>query len=47
MPVLTAALRVIKYFEGAGFVRQRELDMSHKKAALMRVTREAWEAPCL
>ncbi|KAI9806781.1 MAG: hypothetical protein M1825_006239 [Sarcosagium campestre] len=37
----------IRYLEEAGFHKEREVAFPHKQAALMRIRREAWEAPAL
>ncbi|KAI9827273.1 MAG: hypothetical protein M1832_005411 [Thelocarpon impressellum] len=39
--------RFIKYLHEAGFHREKEVAFPHKQSALMRVRREAWEAPSL
>ncbi|KAI9673190.1 MAG: hypothetical protein M1817_003053 [Caeruleum heppii] len=39
--------RFIDYLQQAGFYKEKEVTFPHKQSALMRIKREAWEAPAL
>lgn len=39
--------RFISYLQEAGFHKEKEITFPHKQAALMKITREAWDAPTL
>lgn len=45
--LLIAGNRFISYLHSVGFYKEREIAFSFKQAALMKVKREAWEAPAL
>ncbi|KAF2159698.1 hypothetical protein M409DRAFT_60621 [Zasmidium cellare ATCC 36951] len=40
-------VKLRKYCEELGFYREKELSMPHKQANLMKIKREAWEAPAI
>ncbi|EME45393.1 hypothetical protein DOTSEDRAFT_61925 [Dothistroma septosporum NZE10] len=40
-------VKLRKYCEEAGFYREREVSLPHKQSNLMKIRREAWEAPAL
>jgi hypothetical protein len=44
---LLTECRFIDYLKEAGFYKEREISFSFKQAALMKIHREAWEAPAL
>lgn len=39
--------RFIDYLQEVGFYKEKEVIFPHKQSALMRIKREAWEAPAL
>lgn len=39
--------RFISYLQDVGFYKEREITFPHKQAALMKIVREAWDAPAL
>lgn len=39
--------RFISYLQDVGFYKEREIAFPHKQAALMKIVREAWDAPAL
>lgn len=39
--------RLLKYAQEVGFYKQTELCLPHKQANLLKLRREAWEAPVL
>lgn len=39
--------RVRKYCEEVGFYKEKEVTFAHKQSNLMKIKREAWEAPAL
>jgi len=39
--------RFIGYLQDVGFYKEREVAFPFKQAALMKINREAWEAPAL
>lgn len=39
--------RLKTYLEEVGFYKEREISFPHKQSNLMKIKRDAWEAPCL
>ena len=39
--------RFISYLHKAGFHKEMEFAFPHKQAALMKISRDAWDAPAL
>ena len=39
--------KFISYLEDVGFYKEREVTLPHKQSALMKISREAWDSPCL
>jgi hypothetical protein len=39
--------RLKKYCEEAGFYKEREISFPHKQSNLMKLRREAWDAPAI
>lgn len=46
-PWLTPHYRFIGYLQDAGFYKEKEIAFPFKQAAVMKIKREAWEAPAL
>ena len=44
---MTDWTRFIAHLQDAGFYKEREIAFSYKQAALMKIQRDAWEAPAL
>ncbi|KAJ6024883.1 hypothetical protein N7540_005680 [Penicillium herquei] len=40
-------VKLIQYLQEAGFYKEGEVTFPHKQSAVMRITRDAWEAPAL
>ncbi|KAJ5280628.1 hypothetical protein N7478_006000 [Penicillium angulare] len=40
-------IKLIKYLQEAGFHKEGEVSFPHKQSALMRITRDSWEAPAV
>ena len=45
--ILTALIRLANYLVEAGFYKEREVSFPHKQSNLMKIKRDAWEAPAL
>lgn len=45
--ILLTTSRFISYLQDVGFYKEREIAFPHKQAALMKLVREAWDAPAL
>jgi len=39
--------RLKQYCEEAGFYKEREISFPHKQSNLMKIRREAWDAPAI